>query len=565
MSKEKKQRVSRREFLKGAAAAGATMAAAGMLGPLTPTASAQVPDKWDAEADVIVVGTGMAGYGAAIEAKDAGADVMMIEKEKWYGGNSVLAGGNCQMPVNHINKAAGIEDRPEWAYEDYWTYGQHRGVPEMIKLFVDNAADTALWLEKLGVVWNKTPSLQGDCRVARTLVPTVSATYPGGLEAGINSGMALIAVLNKAATDRKITMKMETKLTRLIRTDPKGPVIGIEAVSGGKTLNFKAKRAVVLATGGFKVNNQMVRAWHPLLDETFQWSGGPYTHTVGEGHLAAMAIGAGLTDTSFTMGFPNNFGRSVYVYWDPVGEMTAKAKKSPVLASPLGTPDKPSPWAFLVENDGNRYVDENSRPAGEGSLDDPWTVAWLMLPKRPRNVWAVVDSAGAAALKWNLDDFKNASETKSPYLDPKWVAYADTIADLATKMGMPPANLEATVKKYNEYAAAGVDKDFKKPKPFNPIAQGPFFGAKMILFAHDQSNGVRVNTKLQVIDQTFQLETGSAPSVPLDKERVIPHLYGAGEFAGGTFGAARGSGKMGSYAVQGRLAGKNAAKETPVT
>jgi fumarate reductase flavoprotein subunit len=85
-----------------------------------------------------------------------------------------------------------------------------------------------------------------------------------------------------------------------------------------------------------------------------------------------------------------------------------------------------------------------------------------------------------------------------------------------------------------------------------------------MLITHDQCAGMRVNSKLQVIDQTLQAETGTGPSVALDAERVIPHLYAAGEVTGGLFGADRGSGKMGSYLIQGRFAGKNAAKESAV-
>ena len=522
-----------------------------------------VPETWDEEADVVVVGTGIAGYSAAHMAKEAGADVIIIEKEKWYGGNSLLSGGNCQMPANHMNKAAGIEDRVEWAYEDYYEHGEYRNVPELLRLFVENAADVALWLEELGVIWTG-PKLQlPDNRVPRTITGTVPET---GLRKG---GVGLIEPLHKAATDRQIPVKLEHKMTRLIRPDSKGPVLGLEVVSAGKTLNFRARKAVILATGGYKANLQMIRAWHPLLDEEFGWSGGPSIHTVGEGHLAAMALGAGMTDASFTLSFSFTVGNPVHTVWEPQ-ELTQPAisgglkydlRKTRESVLPYDNPSEgPNPWAILVENDGKRYCNESTFPSKK-EPHYPWVTAYLKLPQRPRKVWVVVDSAGATGTGWELASFESA--TRPPYLDPDSIAFADTIGELATKMGMPPANLEATVNKYNEYAAAGEDKDFQRPRPLTPITEPPFFGARLFLFTHDQQNGIRVNTKMQVIDQMFALETGTAPSVPVDKEGVIPHLYAAGEVTGGTFGAARGSGKMGSYGVQGYFAGKNAVAETP--
>lgn len=548
--------VTRRNFIKGAAAAGATLAAANIFNPFASTALAApgVPDKWDEETDIIVVGTGVAGYGAAIEAKDAGADVMMIEKENWYGGNSLLSGGNMQFPANHIQKAAGIEDKPEWGFEDVMIMGEYRNAPELVKQFVENAADTALWLEKLGIVWNPKPSLQAGCRVARTLVPAPSPNYP------LARGLSEIFVLHKAATEaRKIPVKLGYKMTRLFRADAKSPVAGIEVLAGGKTINIKARQAVILATGGFKANHQMIRALDPRLDEPFSWSGEPYTHTVGDGHFAAAAVGAGFVDMSFVCEFAFKVGSNRYVVWEPQ-TMTA-----PIGSGGLAFGSAGQPYMILVENDGNRYFNEATFVTGHVVWNGPHCEAYLNLPKRPRLSWMIVDADGAKALTWTADMFQNADPQKGPlYLDPKLVAMGNTIGELAGKTGIPAANLEATINKYNASAAAGADKDFNRPAPLYRLKTAPFYAARTMLITHDQCAGMRVNSKLQVIDQTFQSETGTAPSVERDEERIIPHLYAAGEVNGGLFGADRGSGKMGSYLNQGRFAGKNAATESAV-
>lgn len=551
MSEQNK--LTRRSFIKGAAAAGVTVAAANLFNPFASTvlAAPGLPDKWDEETDIIVVGTGVAGYGAAIEAKDAGANVMMIEKENWYGGNSLLSGGNMQFAANHIQKAAGIEDKPEWGFEDVMIMGEHRNAPELVKQFVENSADTALWLEKLGIVWNPKPALQAGCRVARSLVPAPSPNYP------LARGLSEIFVLHKAAIEeRKIPLKLGHKLTRIFRADEKSPVVGIQVLAGDKTISIKANKAVILATGGFKANHQMIRAWDPRLDEAFSWSGAPYTHTTGDGHLAAAAIGAGFVDMSFVCEFAIKIGSNRYVVWEP------QSMTSPIGSGGLPFGSAGQPYMVLVENDGKRYANEATFGTGHVTWNSPHCEAFLNLPKRPRMSWMVVDADGAKALSWKAENFENADPNKAPYLDPKLVAMGNTITELAGKMGVPAANLEATINKYNEAAAAGDDKDFNRPAPLYPLKTAPFYAARNMLITHDQCAGMRVNSKMQVIDQTMQAETGTGPSVALDEERVIPHLYAAGEVTGGLFGADRGSGKMGSYLIQGRFAGKNAVKES---
>ena len=540
---------SRREFLKDALLAGTASAATGMISASPALAAQGAPDKWDAEADVIVVGTGIAGFCAAFEAKDAGASVIMVEKQKWAGGCSAMANGSFEMPANHINKKAGIEDHVEWAYEDFFKNGKERAVPELLSQFVEGAADTALYLEKLGIVWGG-PSLQlPDNRVPRTI------RVQAGPMNKIAGGLGLIDVLNQNAAKRQIPVKLDHRMTGLIRPDAKGPVIGIQVVNAGQTLNFMAKKAVILASGGFKSNLQMLRAWHPALDEVFGWSGGPYVQMTGDGHQAAMAVGAGLTDASFTVSFSVKWGSSRPSVWEP------QSVENPILSS--GLPYRiGNQSAVLIENDGNRWVNEGIVDTGEADLETPWVEAYLALPKRPRNVWAIVDSVGARDLNWKIDDIKNASLTKAPFLDPKAVAWADTIADLATQMGVPADGLAATVKRYNEHISWGKDRDFGRPRGFTALSTPPFMAAKLFMLTHDQGCGIRANTQMQVIDQTFQWDAGSSPSVALDKERVIPHLYAAGELVGGLWGAARGHGKIGAYAVQGRIAGKAAVKET---
>lgn len=545
---EETKRVERREFVKQAAAMGTAVAAAEVLGALAPAhARAAVQEKWDDEADVIIVGTGAAGFAAAIEANDAGAGVLMIEKAKSFGGRSIHANGDCQMPASHIQQKEGIQDHADWAFEDYYFHGEQRAVPEVLRVFVEGAADTALWLEKLGIVWS-TPRLQTpDCRVPRTIAPVASPSYRGV------GGMALIDVLHQHAVKRRIPIKLEHRLTSIIRPDSRGPVMGIQVAHAGRTLNLRARRAVILATGGYNANHRMLRALHPQLDEMFNWAGAPYTQNTGDAHLASMRVGAGLADASSPPSFWMIFGSTQVFRWEP------QTPDSPFVRAGL-------PFArgnrapMLVDTDGKRFVNEHVFNTGDAEVTTPWVAAYLTLPKRPRNVWAIVDSVGAADMGWRRAQFIDPAAQQTPYLDPELLATADTLDELAARVGISAEGLRATVGKYN----VGVDTDFDRPFPYTPIVKPPFYAAKMSPLFADQSSGMRVNSRMQIIDQAFQMvESGASESVAIDREPIIPHLYGAGEFTGGSFGASRGHGKLGSYVVQGRVAGKAAAAEKP--
>ena len=307
----------------------------------------------------------------------------MIEKAKTFGGRSIHAGGACQMPASHIQKKAGVEDHAEWAFEDYYNNGQQRAVPEILRLFVEGAADTVVWLEQLGIVWSPPTYQAPDCRLPRTIRPAASPTYMGA------GGMSLVDVLNQNAVKRQIPIKLEHRLTTLLRPDPKGPVVGIQAERAGQILNFKANKAVILATGGYHGNHRMIRAWHPLLDEMWNWSGGPYVQNTGDAHLASMRIGAGFADASFTISFWMIFGSPQVFLWEP--QIQPRTRQSPFI--PAGLPfRKQNNAAILVENDGKRFLNEYTFMPLDAEVTSPWVTPYLNLPKRPRNVWAIVDS-----------------------------------------------------------------------------------------------------------------------------------------------------------------------------
>jgi succinate dehydrogenase/fumarate reductase flavoprotein subunit len=168
-------------------------------------------------------------------------------------------------------------------------------------------------------------------------------------------------------------------------------------------------------------------------------------------------------------------------------------------------------------------------------------------------------------MEWPIEDMKNPNPAAWPMLDPACVAIADSLQDLATKMNIPAAELQKTIDGYNGFVDAGVDEDFGKPMPMFKIATPPFYAAKASLIRHTQRNGLRVNTKSQVLEQADQIDgyngTAIDSSISIDDEKVIPHLYAAGEL-GNSMGFRRIHNSVAHYITASRLAGINAAKET---
>ncbi len=430
MSEEEKReleskKLSRRDFLKNAGIlAGGTAVGASLFlngcsqEATTPPRSHWLPEKWDMETDVVVVGTGDAGCPAAIRAFDAGASVVMVDKGDFFGGCSTLGGGNAQLVGTHVQKEQGIEDKPEWAFEDQMELGLRRSNPDVLQAWIDTSPEFALWMEKVvGLKYGKV-GLQKPSRVPRSHVPDKYDVHPMGR--GVIYGIHF----HKQLMDRGIPILLEHRMTKIYR-EPNGPVLGIEVDTPSGIINIKAKKAVILATGGFKANMQMVRAWHPAFDENLIWTGWPDVNPTGDGHLATMEIGGGVVDMSFIMEFSGRLGSRQYIRWERPHFTTPSTS--------TGLPNGKRERIIFVENSGNRYLDEIAWEAGHTLPWLPHMLAFLAIKGRPRMEWFVTDQDGAEDIGWNKfeDAFVNPDPTKTPCAEPGWVAKADTIAELA--------------------------------------------------------------------------------------------------------------------------------------
>jgi len=544
--------------------------------------------KWDREADVVVIGTGATGFPAAIVAREAGASVIMIEAENHVGGHAITSGGNLPLGGGtSYQKKHGIADSPDLFFNDLtdWSVVEPNGFPpyryndrEIIRAFADNSVPTFEFLLAHGVkVIDRKPNSVGHeigASALRTMQISVEdwpMVHTGGPAAPdddeIRAGAGLIRPLEIAARKAGVEILLEHRMTAIHRETPKsGRVTGIAVDHKGATRNFRARKAVIVATGGSTGNVNFRRMFDPRLTEEYcGLAGMPWSDQDASGELAAMDIGAALWGGfNYTGEFGSGITKPgaigcqygyVNVRWYPNSDVFDKARA-------VGLAVKDWQDAILVNMLGKRFYDETGGHFTYSSYKtiDPYEPGSYLNAKNrnynPSNfinaalagigdghngggpIWAIFDADACAREKW---------QPKPPHVDTAagFFFSADTLEELAKKIvmkyqrvPMPPQNLHATVERYNSFVDAGKDADFGKPTPRYKIAKPPFYAAWATPVIHDTRAGLRINARCQVIDM---------------KGEVIPGLYCGGESAGGfsMHGLPR-------AACQGFIAGRNA-------
>lgn len=542
----------------------------------------------------MVVGAGATGLPAAIQAIEDGASVIVVEANWDVGGHAIVSGGNVALGGGtSAQKRYGIEDSPELLYADLtdWSVVGPNGFPdyryndkEIIRAFADNSAPTYEWLVDHGVVFiEESPDSRGAHGTGNSAHREHHAAAMGWTQmqtgrpvaadraATTSSGIGVVRPLEAAARRLGVEILLNHRMTSIVREESRsGRVLGITATNQGeKALHIRAKKAVIVATGGSTGNVNFRRMFDPRLTEEYCGvAGEPYSVQDASGELAAMAVGAslwGLANQSAEFGVaivkPSKIGCQyghTNLTWEP---------GSPVfhLARATGLAVRDYQNLILVNQAGTRFYDEtkgqypsNKFGAIEGYVPRSYRNA-VNIKYDPCNflnaamagiedgtngggpIWAVFDSEAAKREGWKV---------MPPYvdIDAGFFFSADTITGLAKaivnkyqRKPMPADALQDTVAKYNGFVDAGVDADFGKRSPKYKIQSPPFYAAWSTPIIHDTRAGLRINARCQVMDFDGN---------------VIPGLYCGGESAGGfsLHGLARGI-------TQGRIAGRNAAAE----
>jgi succinate dehydrogenase/fumarate reductase flavoprotein subunit len=574
----------------------------------------KIPSTWDLEADVVVIGAGAAGLPAAVKAVDGGASVIVVEANYDIGGHAIISGGNTPLGGGtSAQKKYGIEDSPDLVFRDLtdWTIVQPNGWPDyryndrqVMRAFADHCAPTFEFLLENGVEFKDVPpDNQGGHNLGNSAPRENHAfwTKGAGYESPNNRpGTGVIRPLENSARAKGVKFLLNHKMTSVIRESPAGHkaprVLGITAeytprvMPGQSTplksfrsdgnidstkpaVNIRARKAVILATGGSTGNVHFRRMFDPRLTDVLQLAGEPYSFQDGSGELAAMAIGASLWGLANQIVENGDNIRTQRVLGTKYNYMTWELE-IPIFPLVKATGLSVKDWhdLILVNQVGKRFYDETKGDYPHGNVYneiDPYTpndyrnnasikynpskynffnaaVAMNEYSQPPDfsagPVWAIFDADAVAREKWKVTP---------PYVDPDGYFFsANTLTELAAAIKNPyqarpmdGAALEATVKRYNSFVDSGADADFEKPAPKYRIQTPPFYAGWSTPLVHDCRNGLRINSKCQVMDMNGQ---------------VVPGLYCGGESAGGF-----NQHGLGRCTTQGFIAGKNAAGEKP--
>jgi urocanate reductase len=347
-----------------------------------------------------------------------------------------------------------------------------------------------------------------------------------------------------------IEILLQRQMTKIHREQPlSGRVAGITAVEVDtsyrqktETVNIRARKGIIVATGGSAGNPVFRTMFDVRLTEEYQAENSEWTQRTADGEIAAMEIGAALGGTGCQTVQEDHLINKGRLGKKSNGSATELYPTSPHFfrAGALGIRVKDYQNLILVKENGLRFYDETV-----GDHDYEYFAAALAWTGDPRKmngggpIWAIFDADAVAREKWQV---------KPPYVDPFGYFFsADTIEELAARIAnpyqwrpMPGATLRQTVDRYNSFVDTGIDADFKKPRPLYKIAKPPFYAAWHTPALHDSYTGIRINSTAQVIDL---------------RGNAIPGLYACGDSAGGF-----GQHGICRAATFGRIAGFHAAQ-----
>ena len=484
------------------------------------------------DADVVVVGAGGAGMTAAITAAAEGKTVVILESQSMVGGNSVRATGGMNagktvyQDENEFGESAGVEKTLKTAAEKYadnetitalaktvseqWAAYQAnptgyfdsvelmeldtmiggKGIndPELVETLCANSADAIDWLDEHGITLHNVSSF-GGASVKRIHRPVNAEGKT------VSVGSYMIPLLQENCEKAGVQILLNTTANEIL-TDANGAAVGVKATgASGETVTVNAK-AVVLASGGFGANLDMVVKYKPEL-KGFMTTNAPGIQ--GQGIEMAEAIGAATVDMDQIQIHP-----------------TVEANTAALITEGLR-----GDGAILINEEGQRFIDE------VGTRD---VVSAAEIAQTGSYSWLVVDQAMA-----------DASSVIQGYIKKGYTVTGATYEELGKAMGVDAAAFAETMEKWNGYVEAKNDPDFGRTSFANPLNTAPYYAVKVTAGVHHTMGGLKINANTEVLNE---------------KGEVIPGLFAAGEVTGGVHGANRlGGNAVADFTVFGRIAG----------
>lgn len=392
--------------------------------------------------DVLVIGSGGAGMSAAVAAKEAGARVLLLEKEPVAGGNTKLAAGGMNAAETQAQARLGIEDTVDSMVEDTIKGAYGTNDPALVRILAQNSAGSIAWLEALGADLSDVGRM-GGASVDRSHRPA------GG--AGVGAHVA--QVLWDAVVASGIDVRFNSRVVQLIET-PSGAVTGV-LVHGKYTGYYVIKaQAVILATGGFSRNNALVARYVPKL-EGFANTNQP--GATGDGLEVAELAGAATVDLDYIQAHPT---------YSPVGGV-------------LVTEAVRGNGAILVNRKGERFVNE--------------------ITTRDKAAAAILAQPGGSAYLVFDDSVRRSLSKIESFVHLGIVEQGRTLSELAQTLSVPAAALTRTVTDYNNMVGAGSDTLYQRPDLPRALASAPYYAIEVTPAVHHTMGGVKIDGRTRVV------------------------------------------------------------------
>ncbi|ELW9444290.1 TPA: flavocytochrome c [Pluralibacter gergoviae] len=447
-------------------------------------ADARAPKSYD----VVVVGSGGAGLAAAIQAHDEGASVLIVEKMPTIGGNTIKASAGMNAAETRFQRVKGIQDSKELFYAETLKGGGNKNNPELLQRFVENAPEAIEWLARRGIMLNDITTT-GGMSIDRTHRPRDGSAVGGYLISG------LVRNVNK----RGIDVMLDTEVDEILFDG--GEVRGVRLLTDEKEVITVQAKSVVVATGGFSANSQMVVKYRPDLEGFVTTN---HKGATGGGIALLERIGANTVDMGEIQIHPTVEQNTSYLISESIR----------------------GGGAILVNQQGERFYNEMS-------TRDKVSAAIIALPEH--YAYIVFD-----------EHVRAKNRAADEYIAKGLVTSASSPRELAATLGLEEDAFLATLERYNGFVAKQHDDDFGRTTALRaPINEGPFHAIRIAPGVHHTMGGVTVNTRTEVLNA---------------RQQVIPGAFAAGEVVGGIHGGNRiGGNAVADIIIFGTLAGHQAA------
>ncbi|MCY6484750.1 flavocytochrome c [Clostridium aestuarii] len=418
---------------------------------LTPKKTTEASAKAEnTSTDVVIVGAGGAGFTAAIEAKENGANVILVEKNAVVGGNTNFATGGLNAAETKAQKEKGIDDSVELFYQDTMKGGKNKNNPELVKVLTENATKTVDWLTERGADLSDVGRM-GGASVNRCHRPT------GGAAVGAH----LVEVLHTKAKELGVEIRTETKAVEILHEGNK--VTGIKVKDGkGNEYNINAK-ATIITTGGFGASQDMVIKFKPEL-KGFGTTNGP--GATGDAINLVQPLDVALVDMTEIQTHPT----------------VVPGKGKLITEAVRGN------GAILVNRQAKRFINEleTRDVVSKAELEQEGQTAFLVFDQNVRESLKAIEKYAKLGL----------------------LTEASSVKELAEKIGVDAAELEKTVNTYNSYVQAKEDKDFKRSNMKTQLNKASFYAVEVGPAVHHTMGGLKINTEAQVITNAGEVVQG---------------------------------------------------------